>query len=156
VFDGVAVCTAGDVLLMLWQAPSRLERARWMLGIAERLVKRHPDGIVMIQLVLRSSSPPDGATRADINERLKSHGHLVRRVVTVPVGDAFWSSIVRTMMRAMYLVTDQTRRQVVAATARAGVERVREVASPHTPSRALLLARIEELYGALGMEPEID
>jgi hypothetical protein len=153
--DGGAVTTAGDALLILWQGPAQVELVVWMFEIAERLIARHPaSGIVMLQVVLKSSSPPDSATRAAVRDILRRRGHMLRRIVTVPVGDALWSLLVRTIMRAIYLVANQSGKQLVASSLPEAVERMQEVATEHTPPNAVLLERMTELYDALGVPRE--
>jgi hypothetical protein len=91
--------------------------------------------------------------RAENHARLRKLGPAIRRVVTVPVGDAFFISVVRTVMRTMFVIQGQARIQFVCRTVPEGIARVIEAPSQHTPARAQIEADLRAMYDALGVSP---
>lgn len=149
-FDGVASAIAGDVILGLWQRPARIARVRWFSERMDQVAATSPDGFIVLMLILPSSSPPDAETRAFAKVSMGKHGKKLRRLITVPLGDAFWTNIVRTIMRGMVMITGQSSTHDVVATERLALERLRQAASTKTPPAALLETLVDELFRALG------
>jgi hypothetical protein len=156
VFDGVAVVAAGDVFIMAWRSAARLERTKWALGLAERLLEAHPNGITILTIALPTSSPPDKATRDALSEFVQRHTPKLRRIVTVAAGDALWGSIVRTVLRALFVVTGQSQLQAVTGTEHEGIDLIRQSGSAATPSHEALLSRVQELFDALQVQRGAD
>ena len=100
-FDGVATLTRGDLLMIVYQKPARLHRSRWLFDRVDEFVKSSPGDKIALMIVLPTADPPDAPTRAENRLRLRRLGPALRCIVTVPVGDAFWTSVVRTIMRAL-------------------------------------------------------
>lgn len=150
--DGVAVIARGDVVLIVYQAPARLHRTRWLFDMLDRAAVANPDGIKGFMVVLRTADPPDGPTRAENTARFRKLAPSLRLMVTVPVGDALWVNIVRTVMRAIHLIQGRSRSQAVLTTLEAGLDRLFEEAGPETPSRAQVVADIDALHQALGVK----
>ncbi len=149
--DGVAVIGRGDVFLIVYQTAARIERTRWLFDRIDELVPRKPTFMVLM-VVLPTADPPDGATRKENATRLKQLESRLRRLVTAAVGDAFRTSIVRTVMRALAAIHGKSGVHFVADTVAQGVERLREAASPETPSREQLIADLRTAHQALGVE----
>jgi hypothetical protein len=150
-FDGVAIVRRGDALLICYQKSASLQRTRWLFDVLDRAALLLPKGFLGFLLVLDTSDPPDGPTREENTNRLASLGPALRRMVTVPVGDALRTAIVRTMMRALNLALGHSKQRIVASTVDEGVTRLLEAASPKTPSRRQLKLDLDALYVALGV-----
>ncbi len=146
--DGVAFVVHGDVVLTLWKEPARVARGRWLFDATERGIAER-GSFVLIQLILPSSSPPDGPMRAESSVRIKRWGERLRRVVSIPLGDALWISVVRTIMRAMFILQRNATTQVVASDIASGLRLVRDVSSVETPSFEALKSDIAALFVAL-------
>lgn len=147
--DGVAVGTAGDVVFMLWRDPARMERIVWFNGHLHRAMAANPGGIIGVQLIMPTSSPPDAAARAKAAEFLADPALKVRKMVTIALGDGLWQSLVRTIMRGMLMMNRQKNPGVVVATEDEGLAEVAKLATPATPPRDILRLRIAELYKTL-------
>jgi hypothetical protein len=145
-FDGVASVLAGDVLLVLWQAPVRIARVHWLTAEMERATAASPSGLLVLMLILPTSNPPDAECRAIAKETMLRLSKKLRLTVTVPLGDAFWTNIVRTIMRGMMLITGQSATQQVVASEREGLERIRQAGSASTPPTAHLSSLIDALF----------
>jgi hypothetical protein len=104
-------------------------------------------------VVLPTSDPPDGPTRAENALRLRRLGPSLRRVVTVPIGNAFRVSVVRTVMRAISAIQGRSGVQVVATTVEEGIPRLLELARAKTPTREEIEADLNAMYQALGVAP---
>src|SRR5262245_17122898 len=102
--DGVAMSLHGDIIVLLWKSASRQHRILW-LGRQISELTAPLDSYVVLQLILPSSNPPDGAASAEVKRLIKSVEGKMRRLVSVPLGDTMWASIVRSVMRAMVVVT---------------------------------------------------
>lgn len=154
--DGVAVSVAGDVVMSLWQSPARVHRTRWFFDIVDEVAPKHPAGVVVLLLILPTSSPPDAPARAENSARIRKLNRQIRRVVTVPTGDALFLSVVRTVMRAMFLIQGQSGLQMVEHSPLSGIRRVLEAASVSTPKRPQVEREVRALYAALGARPPLD
>src|SRR6478672_1880468 len=93
-FDGVATLTRGDLLMIVYQKPARLHRSRWLFDRVDEFVKASHGDKIALMIILPTADPPDAPTRAENALRLRRLGSALRRIVTVPVGDAFWMSLV--------------------------------------------------------------
>jgi hypothetical protein len=153
VYDGVSIVRRGDVMLMCYQQAARLHRTKWLFDVVDDVLSRIPGSIVAFLVVLPSADPPDGVTRRENTARLDKIGGRVRRLVTVPVGDAFRVSVVRAVMRGLNVVLGYSQSRFVANSLESGFSVLLETASPKTPSRPQLMADIARLYEALGEEP---
>jgi hypothetical protein len=152
-YDGVALAVRGDTLTTVWKSPARLHRTRWFFDAADELSARSPAGVLALMIILPTADPPDGPARAENARRLRALGPSVRRLVTVVVGDDLWQSIVRTMMRVMFLPHDGARRLVLERTIEDGVTRLLESAGPATPSFADIDQDVRAAYAALDLAP---
>ena len=149
VVDGVATQVAGDTVVVLWSAPASPERWRRLQRHCEQVAHESPFGMVCLDLILSTSAPPDSALRAEIQECIRGLGPKMRRLVVVPLGDSTWLSLVRTLVRAVLLVSGRSKQHTVVSTVAEGIEAVLEVKSPDTPSREQLTQISRGLFRAL-------
>lgn len=152
IFDGLALQQLGDFIVAVWNAPARVERARPMYDEVDRIMAANPAGVFWLQVVMEVSSTPDGPMRDENHTRLRKWRATLRRVATAPVGSAIWSTVVGTIMRGMFVVTGQSRTQLVASTEHEAIDLLLREATPRSPSRAQLVAAMDELYQALGVK----
>lgn len=150
-FDGVASVAAGDVLLTLWHAPARRERVRRVTEWTEELLVATTGSIAACQFLLPSASPPDGPARAEAVEGFRLVESKARRLITVPLGDAVWHDVVRTILRAAVKVWGRSDLIKIASSAGEAFELLAEVATPASPGRAELESAFESLRGSLGV-----
>jgi hypothetical protein len=152
-FDGVVMLAVGDTMLSVWKSGAELHRWRWFRSQMERFAERHENGIQILMLVLSSSAPPGSEVRKEVAESLRRLTSRLRRVTTVAVGESFWLTVVRSIMRTMLLLSGNATRQKVVATIDEGIDSVLSLATPETPSREELRAAIEAMYRELQVEP---
>lgn len=150
--DGVGVAMRGDTLSVVYEAPARLHRSRFIFDAADRLAAQNEDGILTIMIILPTADLPDAATRAENTARLRKLGSRLRRLVTVPVGDLLRVRLVRTIMRGLSIVHGHSDRHVIVSTVDVGLARLLEAAGPKTPSRAELSADLRQVCRGLGIE----
>ena len=150
-FDGLAI-RARRLRPRGLDAPSRVERGRWLYDQIELAMAANPGGVLMLQVVLETASAPDGPMREENNMRLRRWGRSLRRIVTVPSGSLLWANLVRTIMRAMFLLSGQSGTQLVTRTAREGFDALLKEATPRTPPRKTLEAGLKALFDALGVQ----
>ncbi len=153
VFDGIALAAIGDVLVFVYQAPARLHRSRWIYDRADELARQHPEGLLGLMIVLPSADVPDAATRMENRNRLRRLRPSVRRLATVPLGDEFRVSIVRTIMRTMIWLQGQGAWLPVYSRVEEGIDSLLELRSEFTPGRVELEALAADLFRALGLDP---
>jgi hypothetical protein len=148
--DGVAVSVSGDLVMGLWKKPARFHRTRWFFDKVDETASKHPGGVLILLLILPTSSPPDAPARAENSARLHRLGPAVRRVVTVPAGDALFFGVVRIVMHAMFLFRGRSDVQMVESSPLRGIRRLLEVANESTPSLLEVERDVKALYAALG------
>jgi hypothetical protein len=147
--DGVGFLTRGDAIVVVYRAPARLHRSRWLYYLADRAAKENPEGIVALMVILPTADPPDGPTRAENTTRMRKLAPSLRRFVTVAIGDDLRLSVVRTVMRALAVLQGKSKVHFIENTLEDGVARVREAAGPRTPGAAELMRDVQALYQAL-------
>jgi hypothetical protein len=152
-FDGIAVVRRGDTLIVCIQRPARLERVRWLYDVIDAALLRNPDGLLGWLIILSSADPPDAATRRENSVRLRKLGNGVRRLVTTPIGNAFWFNVVRSVMRGINVLQGNSGSRYVTDSLEAGLSSILAAAGPKTPSAAQLVADLAAVYQALG-EPQ--
>lgn len=108
-------------------------------------------------MILGTSDPPDGALRHQMQADFRKLGEKLRRIVVVPLGGTMWMSVVRTIVRAILLLSGQANRQSVVGTVSDALRKVVEVARADTPSgpeiREMLAALATELGAVLEEGP---
>lgn len=149
VFDGVASVVTGDVLLALWQTPARSARIRHITAVTERMLRAREGTIAGCQFLLPSASPPRLQERSDIRAGIDVVMPRSRRLVTVPLGDAAWQSVVRGVMKAGLFLLGQSSRVKVAANAAEAFALLGEVATPDTPDAGAMARALDALHEAL-------
>ncbi len=154
--DGVAVLGRGDVFLVVYQAAARLHRTKWLFDWADTYLRTRSGDFVTFMVVLPTADPPDAPTRAENATRLRQLAPRLRRLVTAPIGNAFRTSIVRTVMRALAALQGTSGVHFVAKTIDDGLRLVHEVASARTPAKAQLMADLRSLHAALGVNLDSD
>jgi hypothetical protein len=149
-FDGVGFLSRGDAAVVVYRAPARLHRSRWLYYLADRAARDSPDGIVVLMVILPTADPPDGPTRGENTTRMRKLAPSLRRFVTVAIGDDLRLSVVRTVMRALAVLQGKSKVHFIENTLEDGVSRLLEAAGPKTPGAAELMQDVEALYEALG------
>ena len=153
VFDGVASIATGDVLLTLWQAPARRERIRRVTEWTQALTARTPGTIAACQFLLPTAAPPDPAAVLEAKRGFHAVEQRSRRLITVPLGDALWHDVVRTIIRTGVRVFGRAQLIKVASSADDAFALLGEVSTVHSPGRAELEAALEALYRGLQVMP---
>ncbi|HEV8248201.1 MAG TPA: hypothetical protein VGP93_20640, partial [Polyangiaceae bacterium] len=153
VYDGVGMLRRGDTVLMVYQKPARLHRTRWLFDFIDAALTRIDGDILGFLIVLSTADPPDGPTRQENTVRLRKIGSRVRRLVTTPIGDAFWMSVVRAVMRGLNIALGYSSTRFVTDSVEKGLAQLLEVKSSKTPSAQQILADLDAIYLALG-EPD--
>ena len=152
IYDGVAMLTRGDTIVLVYGLPARLHRSRWAYDLADQAAEVNPDGIVVLMVILPTADPPDGPTRAENATRMRKLAPSLRRFVTVAIGDDFRISVVRTVMRALSVLQGKSKVHFVTNTIETGVSLLREAAGPTTPGAEQLMQDVRALYQVLGWE----
>lgn len=151
--DGVGMLRRGDVCLIVYQKPARLERTRWLFDIVDEMVEKTDLELLGFMIVLPSSEPPDAPTHQENFVRLRKLGKRVKRLVTVPVGNAFKMSVVRAVMRGLNVILGHSNTRFISDNVDAGLARLLEAKGPSTPAVSQIVADLRALYLALG-EPD--
>ena len=144
VSDGFAFAHGGDTALLVYKAPARLHRIRWTFDRIEELAARAAP-INGLLIVLESSDLPDAASRAENTRRMVELRGRLRRVVTVVLGDSMRVSLVRTIMRAMFLLQGMSRVQHIVSSVDEGLNTLLQDPTQRMPSRAQLEATLIEI-----------
>lgn len=150
--DGTAAVVVGDVMLSLWLAPITPALWQWHFARIDETARRNPDGVLYLDLILPSSSPPDAALRAIMQADLRRIGPRMRKLIAVPLGDSVWISLVRAIVRGTLIVSGHAKRAAVVDTIADGFALVEQLAGPATPSTATLRPAVAALFKALGLE----
>jgi hypothetical protein len=143
----------GDVCLIVYQKPARLERTRWLFDVLDAALDDNERCLLGFMIVLASADPPDGPTRQENHFRLRKIEHRVKRLVTTPIGDAFRLSVVRAVMRGLNIVLGHSGTRFIADNVDEGLKQLLEARTPETPPATQLLADLRAIYIALG-EPD--
>jgi hypothetical protein len=157
VFDGVAAVVRGDLMTMVWKAPARLPRTRWVFDIIDALAARRGDGIVVLMIILPTADPPDRDARMENDRRIRNLNGSVRILSTVVIGDGVWQTLIRGVMRAMILPHRgyAPSNAAVDASIEGGIARIRRDAGPHTPSFETMYDDALAMFAALGERPPV-
>ena len=101
--DGVAFAANQDVGFMVWSAPATVERGHWLGLCVEGWLAQRAGDVVVVQVILATSKPPDAATRADARQFLDRIAPRLRKLITLPIGNELWSVLVRMVLRGLNL-----------------------------------------------------
>lgn len=148
--DGVGMLRRGDVCLIVYQKPARLERTRWLFDVLDEMIETTGRDVLGLMIVLPSADPPDPPTHHENFVRMRRIGTGIRRLVTVPVGNAFKMSVVRAVMRGLNIVLGHSGTRFIADSVDAGLARLMLAASARTPPASQLLSDVRALHLALG------
>lgn len=140
----------GDLFVLVWRNPATIERWRWQMNRVERVAASRTD-MVVLNVILSTSDPPDGALRSQMQADFRKLGEKLRRIVVVPLGGSMWMSVVRTIVRGILLVSGQAQRQSVVGTIGEGLRKLAEVAGPETPTGAETREMLAALAAELGV-----
>lgn len=154
VIDGVATRVVGDIVIVLWRSPASRERWKRLARACEAVAEESPHGLVCLDLILPSSTAPDATLRAEMQEDFRKIRPKMRRLVVVPLGDSTWLALVRTLVRAVLLVSGLSKQHSVVGTVTQGIDAVLEVKSARTPSHDQLHKIVRELFRALDVPTE--
>jgi hypothetical protein len=144
VSDGFAFAHGGDTAVIVYKSAARLKRIRWTFDRLEELTTRvRPINGLMI--VLPSSDLPDAETRAENTRRMADMRGRLRHVVTVVLGDSMRVSLVRTIMRAIFLLQGMSRVQQIVSSVDEGVDALLSNPTPHMPSRMQIEAALLDI-----------
>jgi hypothetical protein len=144
VSDGFAFAHGGDTAVIVYKSPARLKRIRWIFDRIEELAARTAP-INGLLIVLESSDLPDAATRAENTRRMVELRGRLRRVVTVVLGDSMRVSLVRTIMRAMFLLQGMSRVQHIVSSVEEGLNTLLDDPTAQMPKRPELRATLTEI-----------
>jgi hypothetical protein len=150
VYDGVGMLMRGDTCMIVYQKAARIERTRWVFDVVENYLLDNETDLLAFLIVLPSADPPDGRTRQENTDRLKKIGPRVRRLVTMPIGNAFKTNLVRAVMRGLNLVLGHSETRSIADTVDEGLDELLEFASERTPPMQQIRNDIALIYQALG------
>lgn len=144
VSDGIAFAFAGDTAVIVYAAPARLQRTRWLFDQLDALTARVAP-INGLMIVLPAADVPDADTRAENTRRMGRLRGRLRRISTVVIGDSLRVNLVRTIMRAMFLLQGQSRVQTVVDSLDEGLSLLLVHPTPNMPDRAQLEAALREI-----------
>jgi hypothetical protein len=157
VADGVGVLQRGDTCLIVYQRPARLTRTRWLFDVIDGLVEKTKLDLLAFLIVLPSAEPPDVPTHQENLARLRKLDGHVRRLVTVPVGDAFKMSVVRAVMRGLNVILGHSGTRFISDSVQEGLSRLLEAKTAKTPPADQIVADLRALYLALGeLDPHFE
>jgi hypothetical protein len=146
-YDGVALASRGDVVTILWKAPARLLRARWLFDHLDRIVAEQPEGILTLMIILPTSAPPDRATAVESAGRLLKLRKSTRKAAVVVLGDSLWQSVAQAILRAF--MPWGSSRLVFSGTVDEGLTKMMKGAGTKTPKAAAIERDVRALYAAL-------
>lgn len=148
VSDGIAFAYGGDTVVIVYASPARLQRTQWLFDRIEAQAARHAQ-LNGLMVLLPSSDVPDAETRAENTRRMANLRGRLRRVVTVILGDDMRTSLVRSIMRAMFLLQGQSRVQQIVGSTEEGLRRLLSEPTPLMPSRGQLDVALREIASQL-------
>jgi hypothetical protein len=154
-YDGVAMAQASETALIVYALPARVDRTRWLFDRLDEMLARDDTRICVFMVILPTADPPDAATRAENDRRLRSMFGRLRRIVTVVLGDGFRLNVVRTVMRAMFIVQRQSHLLLVASTLDDGLCQVLRDAPEQTATRDTLESVLREMCRKLDCDPTV-
>lgn len=135
--------------MVLWREDARAERMRWLQRELRQLLDDSSSNAVYLQIVESTSAPPDAETREVAKAIVLELSDRVPLVVTVPLGDSIWQSVVRTMLRLLLLVSGMGRRHIVVTTFEQACGVIEARATDSTPDAAALGQTHTRLQAAL-------
>jgi hypothetical protein len=153
--DGLYVVERGDVLFTLWNKPASESRFHALSRRIEDFAARAGGSVIVCQLILTSSTPPDAKGRAAALDAMRRNEASMRRFIICPLGDALWLGLVRTVVRGFFILMGRSEVLAMAANEIEALDRIVERASDRTPPRMELRREIEALKQAAGVMPAV-
>lgn len=149
--EGVSYCAGGNLALVVWSGPSTLSANRWLIQRARADMPAIRTGGLFLQLIAEATSPPNAETRRYIQQEFADLLPRARRFVTVPLGDSFNQSVVRTIMRGMLLLSGVSGTAKIASNLDEGLSLIFEVATAETPPRPDTLRKLSSMLDEAGV-----
>lgn len=152
--DGIAFGYLGDLCILVYNVPPRFERMHRLYDHCDAFlakITRAGGTALTLQIVLPSSTPPDGPARTETRHRLATIDPQVRRLVTVAVGDDVKTSMVRVLMRGIFMLSAYRDTRFVTDTVPPAVELLCADRSASTPRRHEIVALIGRAFDLLGV-----
>jgi hypothetical protein len=146
VYDGLAFAQRGDVTTILWKAPARILRARWLFDHLDRIIEEQPDGMLTLMIILPTSAPPDRTTSVESAKRVAKIRTGTRKVVVVILGDSLWQSVAKGVLRVFMPSWSSL---AFAAQVEEGITKLLRSAGPKTPKASAIQRDVRALYAAL-------
>jgi hypothetical protein len=84
-----------NVYAVVWRAQPDARRAQRMGEHFRRVVRAHPEGVMVVVIVPTSVPPPDDAARDRINEAMRAAPSVTRAIAYVLVGTGFGAATMR-------------------------------------------------------------
>lgn len=127
-----------------------MQRIRWVRDRAVARTVWHPSGIVVLQLLLPTATPPGPGELGEIRRGLQVIGPRARSLVLAPLGDGRWHDVVRTLLRAGLVVMRRSDRIRVVDSLPEALDHWAAVTSEATPSAEQLADALDDLFAAAG------
>jgi serine/threonine protein kinase len=147
-YDGVAFASRGDTVSILWKAPARPLRARWLFDQMDRAAADSPEGLLTLMVILPTSAPPDRTTAVESAVRLFHLRAVTRKTAVIIVGDSVWRSLAKGVLRVLSPTLDASALVFVSGIDKA-IATLMTAAGPRTPKAAELARDVNALYAAL-------
>ncbi len=147
-YDGVGFAIRGDTVTILWKAPARPPRARWLFDQMDQAALDAPEGLLTLMIILPTSAPPDRATAVESAMRLFNLRSVTRKTAVVIIGDSVWRSVAKGILRVLMPTLD-ARTLVFAAGVEKAIAKLQGAAGPRTPKAAEIERDVQALYAAL-------
>jgi len=97
--------TLGNMLFMVWRYETQTAAYVRARAILAELGQQFPAGVVLMQAIEPTASPPDAKTRAELPKLLDLAERYVRHSSILHEGTGFKAAAVRTITSAAYLMS---------------------------------------------------
>lgn len=147
----VALAASGDVIVVVWSGAMTHVHWRWYLDALKHAATLNASGVMALHLILPSSTPPAAPLRAQIQRDLREVGPALRHMIVAPLGTSIWVSLVRTIVRAVLVISGHASHLSLVSNVDEMLSAARQASSPRTPSADELKLILSELHRALGI-----
>jgi hypothetical protein len=103
--EGVAMTIVGRTMVVIWRGAPTAPRMRMLTKVTERMLSECPDGFYQLQVIEAGSTPPASEERKASAALLERMRGTARGIAFVIEGDGARSAIVRTILRAMSVIS---------------------------------------------------
>jgi hypothetical protein len=148
--EGAAFVPVRDTVVLLIKTELTIGGWRVLESQLSRLAAEEPAGACLLSLNLPGATVPNATTRVAAQTFLRQMGPRLRRIVAVADGDSVWLSVLRTVIRAIGVLSGRGKQTFVVANLDEALDRLAEVAGPGSPSRGEFLEAIDALYATFG------